>query len=138
MNDYTANGFANRRAYLESLCQEYDRDTVLMLAGMLGPSEDFDGLVTALEDGESDYSAAVEAAVPTIIDSVDHEGRTCILVDDATGDPIRRGTVRRGLAVEGGRAPHKPSSTGRVWTVSEDGGRGEYFPSVVGARWSYA
>jgi hypothetical protein len=54
MNDYTANGFANRREYLESLAQEYDRDTVFMLASILGASEDFDGLVTALED-EFDY-----------------------------------------------------------------------------------
>lgn len=137
MNDYTANGFANRRAYLESLCDEFDRQTVYMLAALLGPSEDFDGLVTALED-ESDSDCSAAFALPAIIDAVDHEGRTCILVDDATGDPIPRGTVRRGFTVEGGRAPHKPSSTGRVWTVNEDGGRGEYFPSVVGARWSYA
>ena len=50
MNDYTANGYANRRAYLESLCEEYDRDTVYALASILGSSEDFDGLITSLED----------------------------------------------------------------------------------------
>jgi hypothetical protein len=54
MNDYTANGFANRREYLESLAEDYPRDTVFALASMLGASEDFDGLVTALED-EYDY-----------------------------------------------------------------------------------
>lgn len=54
MTDYQAAGYANRRDYLESLAQEYDRDTVFMLASMLGPSEDFDGLVIALED-EFDY-----------------------------------------------------------------------------------
>jgi hypothetical protein len=47
---YSAQGFANRRAYLESLCDEYDRTTVYALADMLGPNEDFDGLVTSLED----------------------------------------------------------------------------------------
>jgi len=52
MNDYTANGFENRRDYLESLCEEYDRDTVYALASILGSSEDFDGLVTSLEDYE--------------------------------------------------------------------------------------
>jgi hypothetical protein len=31
----------------------------------------------------------------------------------------------------GGRAPHKPSSTGRVWTAD---GR-EYFPSVFDMQW---
>lgn len=50
MNDYTANGFANRREYLESLCEEYDRETVYAIASILGPSEDFDGLITHLED----------------------------------------------------------------------------------------
>jgi hypothetical protein len=50
MNQYTENGFANRRDYLESLCEEYDRDTVFTLASILGSSEDFDGLVTSLED----------------------------------------------------------------------------------------
>jgi len=54
MNDYQAEGFANRREYLESLAEDYPRDAVFALASMLGPSEDFDGLVTALED-EFDY-----------------------------------------------------------------------------------
>ena len=138
MNDYTNNGFANRRAYLESLCEEYDRDTVLMLAGLLGPSEDFDGLVTALEDGDSDYAAVVEAAMPQIIDGVDHRGRACILVDDTTGEPIARNAVRGGLAVVGGRPPQHDASTGRVWTLGDNGHRGEFFPSVVGARWDHA
>jgi hypothetical protein len=53
MNDY--NGFKDRKDYLESLCQEYDRTIVYMLAGMLGASEDFDGLVTALEDYAEDF-----------------------------------------------------------------------------------
>jgi len=55
MNDYTANGFANRRAYLDSLCEEYPRETVYALAAMLGPSEDFDGLVTSLEDYAEEF-----------------------------------------------------------------------------------
>ena len=47
---YQANGFHNRADYIESLCEDYDRETVLALADLLGPSEDFDGLVTMLED----------------------------------------------------------------------------------------
>ncbi len=47
---YTENGYANRKEYLRSLCEEYDADKVHALANLLGPSEDFDGLVTALED----------------------------------------------------------------------------------------
>jgi hypothetical protein len=52
MNDYTANGYANRRAYLEALAEDFgiDQQTVFTLASILGASEDFDGLVTALED----------------------------------------------------------------------------------------
>ena len=55
MNDYQAQGYANRREYLEGLAQEYPRETVFALASMLGPSEDFDGLVTALEDFADEY-----------------------------------------------------------------------------------
>lgn len=50
MTIYQEHGHANRRAYLESLCEEYPRSFVFALADMLGPSEDFDGLITGLED----------------------------------------------------------------------------------------
>ena len=55
VDNYKKQGFANRRAYLESLCEEYDRTTVYALAGMLGPNEDFDGLVTSLDDYAEEY-----------------------------------------------------------------------------------
>lgn len=49
---YQENGFQNRKEYLESLCIEYNapRESVFLLAQMLGPNEDFDGLVTTIED----------------------------------------------------------------------------------------
>ena len=52
MSIYTDQGYESRRDYLDSLSEDLgiDRATVYALAGMLGPSEDFDGLVTALED----------------------------------------------------------------------------------------
>ncbi len=52
MSAYAEQGYKNRREYLEGLADEHgvDRDTVFMMAGLLGPSEDFDGLVTAIED----------------------------------------------------------------------------------------
>ena len=52
MNDYTDAGYDNRNHYLECLAEEYDLDTetVLTLASLLGKSEDFDGLIAALED----------------------------------------------------------------------------------------
>ncbi len=51
-SNYIENGFANRRAYLENLAEEYDihRRIVFAMAQLLGPSEDFDGLISALED----------------------------------------------------------------------------------------
>ena len=49
---YKENGFDDRQDYLNSLSDEYGIDigTVMALANVLGPDEDFDGLVIALED----------------------------------------------------------------------------------------
>ena len=49
---YQEQGFENRRDYLNYLSEELgiDQETVYQVAGMLGKSEDFDGLVTTLED----------------------------------------------------------------------------------------
>ena len=53
-NPYALHGYASRSEYLESLCDEYPRALVYALADVLGPGEDFDGLVTSLED-EADF-----------------------------------------------------------------------------------
>ncbi len=52
MNAYKEHGYSSRRDYLQSLAEEFDidRDTVYMMADLLGSTEDFDGLVTSLED----------------------------------------------------------------------------------------
>ena len=50
MNIYQLNGFTNRREYLQSLCEEYDAETVMALADILGEGEDFDALVCELQD----------------------------------------------------------------------------------------
>ena len=49
---YTSKGYKNRKDYLESLAKEFDIDfaTVVMVANTLGRNEDFDGLISALED----------------------------------------------------------------------------------------
>ena len=54
---YVEKGYESRRDYLEQLSEEtgVDMEVVLTLADMLGPTEDFDGLVTGLED----YAAGV-------------------------------------------------------------------------------
>ena len=49
---YQKLGFPDREAYLRSLAVEYevDEDSVFSLANLLGRDEDFDGLLTDLED----------------------------------------------------------------------------------------
>ena len=49
---YVEKGYESRRDYLEQLGEKtgVDLETVLLLADLLGPTEDFDGLVTGLQD----------------------------------------------------------------------------------------
>lgn len=57
MTIYQREGYDNRRAYLLSLADDtgVDIDIVMALADMLGEDEDFDGLVTSLEDFAEGY-----------------------------------------------------------------------------------
>ena len=53
MNIYQENGFANRREYLDDLKRQAgpeDAWKVDVLAEMYGPNEDFDALITHLQD----------------------------------------------------------------------------------------
>jgi len=52
MNVYESLGYKDRIDYLEFLSDnlEIDIDTVYAVAELLGPTEDFDGLVSSLED----------------------------------------------------------------------------------------
>ena len=52
MNIYQENGYENRKEYLECLAEDYglDYDVVESVADLLGENEDFDGLISALED----------------------------------------------------------------------------------------
>ena len=52
MNIYKENGYENRKEYLECLAEDcgLDYNIVKSVAGLLGENEDFDGLVSALED----------------------------------------------------------------------------------------
>jgi hypothetical protein len=49
---YNAQGYKDREDYLTSLAQDFGIDmmAVRMISDMLGPSEDFDGLVSELDD----------------------------------------------------------------------------------------
>ena len=47
---YQENGYKNRYEYLESLREQYGEEKVNALLTVLPPSEDFDGLVTELQE----------------------------------------------------------------------------------------
>ena len=49
---YVENGYQNREEYLDYLREEYGVNAVNTLISVLPASEDFDGLVTELEDGQ--------------------------------------------------------------------------------------
>lgn len=57
MNIYQENGYKNRRHYIESLAESMgvDEEVALTMAAMLGPNEDFDGLVSMLDDIAEGY-----------------------------------------------------------------------------------
>ena len=52
MNVYREKGYESRKHFLQCLAEDYDLDykDVVILATTLGESEDFDGLVSVLED----------------------------------------------------------------------------------------
>jgi hypothetical protein len=52
MSIYTENGYNSRKHYLTELADDMGlpTSTVFSMASMLGSNEDFDGLVTELED----------------------------------------------------------------------------------------
>jgi hypothetical protein len=56
-NIYEENGYRDREEYLKCLAEEYGilPGDVGVIADMLGPDEDFDGLVSMLEDTEYEW-----------------------------------------------------------------------------------
>ena len=57
MSIYTDRGYKSRKDYLECLAEDFGvpKEVVFATAQMLGPSEDFDGLVTSLEDYAEEF-----------------------------------------------------------------------------------
>lgn len=49
---YQDNGYDSRQHYLECLAEDYgiDNETIVACAELLGPEEDFDGLISTLAD----------------------------------------------------------------------------------------
>jgi len=57
-NIYQENGYESRKHYLQCMSEDYNipLNVVYSLASMLGPSEDWDGLINALEDAEGEFN----------------------------------------------------------------------------------
>lgn len=51
-NVYTSHGYKNRKDYLISVAEDYGLpyNTVYTIASMFGENEDFDGLISELDD----------------------------------------------------------------------------------------
>jgi hypothetical protein len=54
-SSYELAGFENRNEYIDSLKDEYGSDIVDALLTIYPASEDFDGLISALEDHADDF-----------------------------------------------------------------------------------
>lgn len=67
-----------------------------------------------------------------------YDDKQFVLVGPAGGELQLPATIEREdgstMFVTGGRPPHKPSSTGRIY-VEENGGSREYYPSVADCAW---
>lgn len=61
-NPYIENGYKNRKHYLQCLSEDYEvpLNVVYSLAQLLGENEDFDGLISALEDAEGEFDDMME------------------------------------------------------------------------------
>lgn len=59
---------------------------------------------------------------------------------DSKGKPVHEGQKVKDYVIVGGRAPHKPDSSGRIWVPGEDYSRDrdnvhEYLPTNVDLKW---
>lgn len=50
------------------------------------------------------------------------------------GDPVKD-RDNATWTITGGRSPHSPASTGRVWVTSVGGGDREFYPGVFDLKW---
>lgn len=71
---YTDLGYKDREGYLKSLAYDYDVDinTVKELAYALGPEEDFDALVSEIEDLADDYKEDEKDPLQYYLDTYDY------------------------------------------------------------------
>ena len=102
-NPYTDNGYSSRADYLAELCDEYPADVVHTLADMLGETEDFDGLVTMLEDysetaADDDDDAADKAT--GFRDALAARDAAAVLSVHAARDALAEAYAKAGAALD--------------------------------------
>jgi len=83
------------------------------------------------------FTKKVTEAKNTPVESVRWDGKRCRLHYE-DGREVWEGDVvfsKGKYFIQGGYAPHKPSSTGRVHVKMENGGTREMFPTVFNMKW---
>ena len=105
-NPYTDNGYSSRADYLAQLCDEYPADVVHTLADLLGETEDFDGLVTMLEDyseTEADDADAADDAAAVYRDALAARDAAAVLSVRAARDALAEAYDKAGAALDAAR-----------------------------------
>ena len=104
-NPYTANGYSSRADYLAQLCDEYPADVVHTLADLLGETEDFDGLVTMLEDysetEDDDAGRSMRAIASALFPETDAaRDAAAVLSAHAARDALAEAYAKAGAALD--------------------------------------
>ena len=106
---YTDNGYSSRADYLAQLCDEYPADVVHTLADLLGETEDFDGLVTMLEDyseTEADDADDADDKATGFRDALAARDAAAVLSVRAARDALADAYAKAGAALDAAHAAH--------------------------------
>ena len=110
-NPYTDNGYSSRADYLAELCDEYPADVVHTLADLLGETEDFDGLVTMLEDysetEDDDAGRSMRAIASALFPETDAaRDAAAVLSAHAARAALAEAYAKAGAALDAARATY--------------------------------
>lgn len=100
---YWNNGYTSRADYLAELCDEYPADVVHTLADLLGETEDFDGLVSMLEDyseTEADDADDADAYATVFRDALAARDAAAVLSVRAARDALADAYDKAGAALD--------------------------------------
>ena len=106
---YWNNGYTSRADYLAELCDEYPADVVHTLADLLGETEDFDGLVTMLEDyseTEADDADAADDAAAVFRDALAARDAAAVLSGRAARAALAEAYAKAGAALDAAHAAY--------------------------------